>query len=201
MGPQIIPIIIILFFVFGGAIKRMLEQLQQQAGGGGEDEGGYEATADEIRRFLERSRSPRAMEGEQPVPPAEVRPPRAAAGPQPARPGMGDAGSLIEQLFMGPSAEEARLTERLEERRREAAMQERARREEEAKREKARRAEARREAARREERARQAAAAETVAKGGDFDLKRAVIWAEILGRPVSLRDRRGGPPVRKSALE
>jgi len=194
MNGGIVPIIIVLVLVFSSAIKRLLERMQEQMGSEVDAPEGFEASPEEIRDFLASLQSGHQR--------------RAQAGPAMSR--VPDdvlpmSPEVRPRLMRGPAEEELLLPmqEPMQAEDRPAGVVAPPRVEEQAERRATR--PTRRRRPRRTERKKpvvatevQKAAAVTPLALRGMDLRKAIVWSEILGKPVSLRG--GGPPLRRDGL-
>ena len=182
---EIVPIVIFFIIIFAGGIKKLLQILAKQMAPPEGQPRSIEAAPDQIREFLDR------MQGVRRPPEAPVQPPQRAQAAEELAPGW-EPGEFVplaveveEELPERPALEPAQpqalepppvLTRK--------------------------RARPKKPRKRRPERvapAPQAKEAPPAAPPGpkgikEWDLKQAVIWSEILGRPVSRRRRPGHHP-------
>lgn len=176
----IIFLIFVLVFVFGGAIKKFIERLNEQGQAGRRPRADFEATPDELAEFLRGLSAAR-----RPAARAEARP----AAPDrfwEALPAEPEPETLRTALMAAPAATAPAARPRPAEprrRRRPAASR------------RARPAESGRPTAEAvPAEAAKAAAAFPLALRG-MGLRNAVVWSEVLGPPVALRQRRGRRPA------
>jgi len=183
----IVGIIVVLFVVLG-LIKRALEHVSGQEEGRAGASRGYEATPDEVREFLESLRTAhRPAQAEAQPMQEEAGPVRVALPQEQAQVLPPVGGDVLERPFTVPDVEPWRSPPATRRRRRAPAERTEARR--------------RPVAAPKPE---QPPGLPVAAAGlvpplalKRMSLRDAIVWSEILGKPVSLRARRPGPPERR----
>jgi len=180
---ELVPIIIFLIIIFSSGIKKVLQLLAKQMAAQEGQPRGEEATPDQIREFLER------IQGVERRPQQPARPPeRARAEAEPVAAWEAEFAPFAVEVQQEPARElppqpEVQVPPQISTRKRPRPKKRVAR---------TRRPEPTARAQEPKETTPAAPSRPSAIK--DWDLKQAVIWSEILGRPVSRRRHLGHRP-------